>query len=133
MKKILFILMMLFTVTTVNAQSIATFLAHSYAYANINQYTGRYNWSPWYQCQVRIIINLNTDVVDIYSRSPQHYMIIGLGQEGYDNDGGYQVVYPVVDQDGDIGSLRLRIEASGNSQLYIDFSNVAWVYNVIRT
>ena len=32
----------------------------------------------------------------------------------------------------DYGYIRLRIERNGNSQIYIDFADVMWVYNVVR-
>ena len=46
--------------------------------------------------------------------------------------GGTNVKFYVIDQDYDRGSIRLRVERNGNSQIYVDFSNVAWVYNVVR-
>jgi len=49
-----------------------------------------------------------------------------------DESQGKQTKFYVIDQDGDLGYVRLRIEKNGNSQVYIDFNDVMWVYNVRR-
>lgn len=36
----------------------------------------------------------------------------------------------MIDQDGDRGTLRFRKQNNGVNQIYIDFKNVQWVYNV---
>lgn len=114
------------------AQNRISFTATFLAVAEINQYSGRYSWSNWQRCDVTIIMDLQNDVIYIYSQSPQRYTVITDGVTSYDNGGGKQVSYKVVDQDGDRGTLRLRQESNGNSQIYVDFADVAWVYNVIR-
>jgi hypothetical protein len=50
----------------------------------------------------------------------------------YDDGGGVQIKFSVIDQDGDRGTVRLRIQNDGNSQLYVDFADIMWVYNVYR-
>ena len=91
-----------------------------------------YRWSDWQRCDILITFNLKTDKVVIYSRSIQIYKVITQGQNFIDESGGEQVKYKVIDQDDDLGSMRLRVETNGNSQIYIDFADVSWVYNVIR-
>ena len=91
-----------------------------------------YRWSDWQKCDILITFNLKTDKVVIYSRSIQIYKVITQGQNFIDESGGEQVKYKVIDQDDDLGSMRLRVETNGNSQIYIDFADVSWVYNVIR-
>jgi hypothetical protein len=91
-----------------------------------------YKWSDWQRCDILITFNLKTDKVVIYSRSIQIYKVITQGQNFIDESGGEQVKYKVIDQDDDLGSMRLRVETNGNSQIYIDFADVSWVYNVIR-
>ena len=80
-----------------------------------------------------LTINLNTDVITIYSPKTQIYKVYKTGDVFTDNKGGRQVTFYVIDQDYDKGTVRLRIESNGNSQVYIDFLNCAWCYNVYRT
>lgn len=91
-----------------------------------------YQWSDWQRCSILITFNLRTDKVVIYSKSTQIYKVLTSGENFIDESGGEQVKYRVIDQDDDLGSMRLRIETNGNSQIYIDFADVSWVYNVIR-
>ena len=127
MKKfVLGIIIALFTAIPSFAQTI-NFKATSVAIKE----TG-YQWTDWQKCNILITFNLKTDKVVIYSRSIQVYKILTQGESFIDESGGEQVKYRVIDQDDDLGSMRLRVETNGNSQIYIDFADVSWVYNVIR-
>lgn len=101
-------------------------------FATANVYNGQYHWGNWEASNIRICID--KDVITVYSPKTQIYAIYDTynnGQMYYDN-GGKQVKFYAIDQDYDKCTIRLRIENNGNSQIYIDFSNVAWVYNVVR-
>ena len=76
--------------------------------------------------------DFNNDVIYIYSDKTQIYKVLYQEENPYDSS-GQQVKFRVLDQDGDYGHIRLRIENNGNSQIYVDFNNVSWVYNVKRT
>lgn len=89
------------------------------------------DWSRWYDSKITIKFIMNQDKIIIYSDDPQIYRVIATMDPPYDPS-GQQVKFKVIDQDGDYGYLRLRVENSGNSQIYIDFSDISWVYNVIR-
>lgn len=104
-------------------------------YAEASVVNGRYYWSDWYDSDMNLCINLNTDRITIYSPRIQIYQVYGAynnGESYTDSSGGVNVKFYVIDQDYDLGSIRLRVEKNGNSQIYIDFSNIAWVYNVVR-
>ena len=119
------ILMLLFSITSF--AQIINFKATSVAIKEIG-----YQWSDWQRCNILITFNLKTDKVVIYSNSIQVYKVLTQGENFIDESGGEQVKYRVIDQDDDLGSMRLRIERNGNSQIYIDFADVSWVYNVVR-
>ena len=78
-------------------------------------------------------IDFNDDCITIYSSKTQVYQITECARQFTDSSGGRQVEFAFVDQDDDKGHIRLRIEANGNSQVYIEFNNIMWVYNVKRT
>lgn len=76
------------------------------------------------KCNVRIVINLEKDMVTIYRNVTQYYYIYDTYNNGDpypDTKGGYQIKFYMVDQDGNKGSLRLRVASNGTSQIYIDF------------
>lgn len=95
----------------------------------------QYRWSNWQTSDMYLSINIETDQIVIYSPRTQVYQIYGVYNNGNtytDPSGGSNIKFYVIDQDYDKGEVRLRIETNGNSQVYIDFADVAWVYNVIR-
>lgn len=134
MKRYLMIMLMLIgfgIFGSVNADAqILSYRTTSYAHANI--YNGRYYWSDWEDSNMLVTINLNKEVITIYSPRTQIYRVFGTYNNGnwYNDGSGRTIKYYVYDQDGDRGEVRLRVENNGNSQIYVDFNNVAWCYNV---
>ena len=133
MKKILIILLISLGVLSAEAKSI-WFTGYSYAV----KYKDNYNrnnsqgWSNFQKCNVDIEFKIDDDVIVIYSNRTQAYAIYENAGTYTDNEGGQQQGYYVIDQDYDKGMIRLRIARDGTSQLYVDFNDVGWVYNVIR-
>lgn len=89
-------------------------------------------WSAWQNSNMRLVINMNTDVVTIYSPKVQVYSIYKNVSNYYDSDGDCNMVFKFRDQDGDYGTLRLLQRLNGASEVYIEFSNIRWCYRVIR-
>ena len=137
MKKFLTALMLIMTLSVIIPQEIKaqvyTYRTTAYAYKKVNSYGNWTNWSDWQDSDMTMVINFNTDVVTIYSPTTQRYKITKFIRNFTDNSGGKQVEFAFVDQDGDKGHMRLRIEKNGSSQVYIDFSNICWVYCVVLT
>ena len=124
-------LVLCFAFIGLNAQTYS-YRSTEFAYKYVNDYGKWTDWSDWERSNILITINFNTDIVKIYSPKTQTYHITEFVRNYTDNSGGQQVEFRFVDQDYDRGTMRLRIESNGNSQIYIDFSNLMWVYNVVR-
>lgn len=86
------------------------------------------SWSDWEDSEMLIVIK--DDRVTIYSNEQQEYDIVRSYDVYTDSDGDNVLKFKCVDQDGDLCHLRVISRQSGTVQLYIDFSNVSWVYNV---
>lgn len=130
MKKLYLLLVCLLIAFSVNAQTYYYRTTEfAYKYVSNGSWTG---WSDWQNSFLKITINLDNDIVKINSETPQIYRITRYVKNYTDNSGGQQVMFSFVDQDYDRGTMRLRVERNGNSQIYIEFSDVMWVYNVIR-
>ncbi|MEM7659186.1 MAG: hypothetical protein AAF399_23905 [Bacteroidota bacterium] len=100
------------------------------AWANSFSYKtdGQRDWSKWQSVHILVVIKNNR--ITIYSKETQEYDVIS-SQEGYiDRDGDTVYKFTAVDQDGDKCNLRLIDRKSGDPQLYVDFSNFRWVYNL---
>ena len=133
MKKFLVILMMAVIGFTASANSI-WFRGYSYAIKYKTSYNrnNSQGWSNFQKCNVDIEFKMDDDIIVIYSNRTQIYAIYENAGTYNDSDGGQQQGYYVLDQDYDKGMIRLRIAPDGTSQLYVDFNDVGWVYNVVR-
>ena len=131
MKKFILTFLLMISVLSVSAQ-IYTYRTTDFAIKKVNSYGNWTQWSDWEPSDMVMTINLNNDVVKIYSPSPQTYTITDYVRNYTDNSGGRQMEFRFIDQDYDRGTMRLRIERNGNSQVYIEFTDVIWVYNVRR-
>lgn len=132
MKKLLFLTLFVLSTITISAQ-VYTYRTYQYAFKKVNSYGNWTSWSDWQKSDMAMTINFNTDIVTIYSPKTQIYHITEFVRNFTDNSGGKQVEFRFIDQDGDRGAMRLRIETNGNSQVYIEFNNIMWVYTVRRT
>lgn len=127
MKKYLLMLMLLFTLSSsAVSQSIQWFQTTEFAYKLVGR-----DWSDWIDTRMKVKFDLSQDKITIYSNDVQIYRIIKEVNPPYDPN-GTTVKFKIIDQDGDYGYLRLRVEDDGDSQIYVDFSDISWVYNVIR-
>lgn len=130
-----FIMMLSLCINNANAQyqSEMWFQSYSYSQKHYNYYTECWtDWTDWTRTKVNIKFDLNRDVITIYSQKTQYYKVISVGDAYYDASGGQQVQYSVIDGDYDRGTIRLRVERNNNLQIYVDFADIMWVYNVIR-
>ena len=132
MKKILLTLaLVLCTLGTFAQSSILWFRTTEFAWKQ-KEYGVWSDWSDWEDSNMKVKFDLNKDQIVIFSPNVQIYNVLRIEEPPYDPS-GQQIKYRVIDQDDDFGYIRLRIENSGNSQIYVDFADVKWVYNVIRT
>lgn len=127
MKKLLVLLFGLFLCGAVHAQK-EWFKATEFAYKYVNN--GYWtDWSEWIDANVNIEFDIAKDMIVIYSSDIQIYKVVEQVSAPYDSK-GQQIKYRVVDQDFDYGYIRLRVQNNGERQIYVDFSNVSWVYNI---
>ncbi|MCR4582392.1 MAG: hypothetical protein K5764_02405 [Prevotella sp.] len=120
-----------FTVQDADAQKY-TFRTYQFAYKQ-KKYGKWMKWSDWERSDMRVTVNMEDKIVRIYSPETQTYIITDYIKDYKDKEGGTQVKLQVVDQDGDHGSMRIRFDRNDKMQIYIDFANVKWVYNVVET
>ena len=128
MKRLIFILISLLCFSFAKAE-ITFYKADSFAYKYVNAYGNWTDWTRWQYSDILISIDSNRDIITIYSEMEQKYRIIEWNGRYRDNKGGEQTEFIVVDQDGDKGIIRIRIQSNGVAQLYVEFDNVMWVYS----
>ena len=131
MKKTIFIFMLLLSISlTLNAETLL-YKAYKYNYHTKNVATGKWNdWHKWKKCNTNVTIDTDNNIVVIYSKKKQTYIVKDYITYLEDVKGGSQVRMTITDQDGDTGELRLRVDKNDVLQIYIDFPNATWVYCV---
>lgn len=131
MKKFFFLTAMLLAFCTAQAE-VLKLQSTSFAYKYLNDYGYWSDWSDWEYTSVLIVINTDNDRINIYSSTPQEYDIYGYEENGYDRDGGETTTLKCIDANGLRCEIRIRIERSGNRQLYVDYNDMMWVYNIVN-
>lgn len=129
MKKALLIIFLLLVTFGASAE-VYKYKTTEFAYRTLNSRGYWNDWSSWEESSMLIVINTNADKVDIYSQTPQHYDIIEYGGKESDGQGGKMFTLSCVDADGSRCNIRTRIQKDGQMQLYVDYSDASWVYNI---
>jgi hypothetical protein len=94
-----------------------------------------YAWSDWSdpsETSVLITFDLNKERITIYSQTTQVYDIAEYEGQTTDEDGDDFLSYYCVNQDGLTCRVRLAKlnSQNGRNQVYVDFSDLKWMYNV---
>lgn len=130
LKRVIVILIISLISITASAE-ILNFRSKAYSQREVkyNQWT---EWSNWESSNVLIAMDLNTDVITIFSRRIQKYYVYDYSDVYYDHMAKC-IDYNFYDQDGDRGTMSLVIKPDGQSEIYIRFANIQWAYIVVRT
>lgn len=123
MKKFILIFAMLFSMCAVYAQNKSVFKAYELAIKIEGE------WSDWQPVNIPVVVDYEQEVIIIYSAKTQKYLILAETLAESDNS-GKQIAFMVLDQDGDVGRFRFRVQNNGTKQIYVDFNDISWCYNV---
>lgn len=129
MKRLLLVLTIIIASVTAFSQTIAFETTH-FSYKEKNYY-GWSNWSNWEPSRSLMTIDLNNDMIVIYTQQTQYYNIVSVG-ESYVSGNAQVQEFGFIDQDGDRGTFRLVLRTTGRSEIYIAFNNIMWGYIVVR-
>lgn len=130
--KTLLLILVLFISLPISSQ-ILKYKTVAYATNQYNYYTKKWSgWSSWEDSSMLLTMDLQNDIVTIYSPVTQVYKIYKAEESYYDADKDLNIPFKFIDQDGDRGTLKLLQRASGSSEVYIEFLNVRWCYRVIK-
>lgn len=122
-----FLLFVLGCTVTLDAE-VLKLRATSYAYKTYSEVTGWSDWSDWELSRDLVVFGDNYRVT-IYSTNPQEFDFVNaLSEDEYDDEGGKTTTWLMVDQDGQRCHMRLRNLSDGGFQLYIDYTNIMYVY-----
>lgn len=128
MKKLLFILILIFSICAVKAQTYKYYTT-CFAYKYYENYRWT-DWSEWERSHMLVVISTDRNIINIYSDKIQEYDIYEYTGEENDDDGGSSFLFQCVNKDGLRCQVRLRVQSDGSKQLYVDFNDAMWVYGL---
>ena len=88
------------------------------------------DWSDWESTSVLIVVDDSR--ITVYSKEKQVYDVIENEGKKTDIDGDDVWSYFCINEDGARCRVRLirRNSQNGEAQLYVDFNDMKWVYNL---
>lgn len=130
MKKFTVLLIFLLTITFSISAEILIFKSTHYSHQILQDNKWK-DWTEWQPSDVKIDIDLDTDIVTVYSKTKQIYQIYDFVGET-ENQGNITVTYRFINQDDERGNMRLLLRKNGQSEIYFDFANIRYAYIVKR-
>ncbi|WP_425638214.1 hypothetical protein ACPUEN_02270 [Algoriphagus yeomjeoni] len=90
------------------------------------------DWSEWEETSVLVVMDIDKDRFTIYSKETQVYDVAEDEGKTTDSDGDDTWSFYCVNEDGLTCRVRLvRLNSqNGRNQLYVDFNDMKWVYNL---
>lgn len=85
-------------------------------------------WTEWITCNIRIEVTKD-DFIIIYSKTSQVYKGLNKIRTYFDNDGEYTIEFSAVDNDLKKCTIKIR-KSHSVMQLYVEYSDFMWVYNI---
>lgn len=124
--KILFVTMFLLFSATVFSQ-VNRFNAYEYNYKLTDK-----EWVGREACNIPVVINATDGTIKIYNTYNQSFKVTEVLFNGYDNDGDYVVKFYCIDNRSVGCYIRLIKRTSGINQIYVDYTDITYVYNLQR-
>lgn len=117
---------------TNNQPVVRKFNAIGLSYKEIDPNGKSSEWSKWEDVNILIVYNGKENTLEIYSKETQEFDIVRYDPDESDSDGG--VISPMfcVDKEGRRCKIRYRQTKNNTLQLYIDYDNFMYVYNMVE-
>lgn len=132
MKKFLAIVIILLSSLAVSKSyaEVTKYTAYSLAMKTADNRGNWSKWSDWESCSILIVIDFDKERLTIYSHKTQVFDIISYEDWESDGEGGRTMSLSCVDDEGLRCTLRYRQDKDGDLQLYVDYNNLMYVYNI---
>lgn len=103
---------------------------YKFSFATKDKHGEWTDWSEWEDSDVLVVFNGDKDRITIYSEKIQEYDIYENNGREKDEYGGITAAFRCVDDNGLRCRIRVREQADGAVQLYIDYKDIMWVYGI---
>ena len=128
MKKFILLFLLAFSAVVASAQSFKL-NAYELSYRYVDGDGEWSEWSDWEKISILIVFYHDEELITIYSQKTQNYKVKEYVGENEDSDGN-SMTFNCVNDDGVNCNIRIRAQKNGVRQLYVDFEDFSWVYNL---
>lgn len=128
MKKFILLFLLAFSAVVASAQSFKL-NAYELSYRYVDGDGEWSEWSDWEKISILIVFYHDEELITIYSQKTQNYKVKEYVGENEDSN-GYSMTFNCVNDDGVNCNIRIRAQKNGVKQLYVDFEDFSWVYNL---
>lgn len=128
MKKFILLFLLAFSAVVASAQSLKL-NAYELSYRYVDGDGEWSEWSDWEKISILIVFYHDEELITIYSQKTQKYNVKEYVGENEDSDGN-SMTFNCVNDDGVNCNIRIRAQKNGVRQLYVDFEDFSWVYNL---
>lgn len=123
MKRFLLVFAFLLSVMEASAQ---VYSFRTYAYSHMEAGS---SWSKWEISDLAVTFNLDSDIIKINNRLNSSFYVYS-STEDYTDDGEWCLKCTCTDEEQIRCTVRLMVRKNGTRQLYVDYRNQSWCYNI---
>ena len=116
-------------ISTIAPAQILRFTSQAVSLKTTDSYDQWRPWEEWEKSNVLITMDIDKDVIHIYSKREQRYDIISYSDKIIDED-SESVVMDCIDEEGIRCTVKI-MRYDDYSHIYIKWSNMQYVYQVV--
>lgn len=89
------------------------------------------DWTDWRECYIEIVWNTDSNSITLYNKNTEKVFKIDPSFQKIENDNSITTLYTVLESENNCLSIRFRNQHDGVKQLYIDYEDLVYCYNLI--
>ena len=128
-KTIIPIICLLFSLCSFS--QICNYRSTSYSFKYVKENGEWAKWKKWKKSDIKLVLDFDSGIITIHSKTPQIYHIIGCLGETKEDNGDSQLNFHVTDIDGFHANIIIKHEvSSGDYKLFVEYSDAMWGYKI---
>ena len=129
MKKI-FITLVLLIYATLSYSEEISFYTNFMSYKILKDSVWQ-DWSDWRECYIEIVWDTDSNSITLHSKNTEKVFKIDPSFRKIEDDNSITTLYTVLKSENNCLGIRFRIQRDGVKQIYIDYEDIVYVYNLI--
>lgn len=129
MKKI-FITLVLLIYATLSYSEEISFYSNFMSYKVLKDSVWQ-DWSDWKEFHIEITLNTDSNTITLHSKNSEKVFKIDPLFRKIEDDNSITILYTVLKSENNCLGIRFRIQRDGVKQVYIDYEDIVYAYNLI--